>query len=182
MGITQTVAPTVEPVLHDELLLHLRIDDDEETGLIESINAAARQMVETDTGLQLRQATYAQTFDCFTSVMLLSVGPVLAVSSIQYIDTDGNTQTLASSEYKTVINLQRGRVHQAYNVVYPSIRHEVDAVTITYTTGYATVPDWAKAAIKLVAGELYENRQPGEKMPSWDTYKRLIGPHKIRVA
>ena len=88
--------------------------------------------------------------------------PLVSVTGIVYVDTDGADQTLGSSVYRVDTVNEPGRITLEYNQSWPSTREVTNAVTITYQAGYgkaAAVPDDVKAAIKLLVGHLYEHRE-----------------------
>lgn len=161
MGLTQTVAPTEEPVTLDEAKLHLRVDVKDDDAYITALIEAARLWVESYTKRQLVTATYALTLDAFPTKIILPRPNALTVSSITYTDTDGDSQTLASSQYTLTIDGVFGCIVEAYNVSWPSTRDIPNAVTVTYTAGYgaaSAVPESAKVAVKMLLSDLYERR------------------------
>jgi len=107
-----------------------------------------------------RQRTYV--LDSFPPIIRPPYPPLVSVDSIKYIDINGIEQTLDSAEYDVDITTEPGRIKPAYEKSWPSIRTVMNAVTITYTAGYASkdaVPFDIKAAILLIIGHLYENRE-----------------------
>jgi hypothetical protein len=125
--------PYAEPVHLDEMKLHLRVDIDDDDTLIASIIRAAREHVESFTGRQLVAATWKLFLDEFPTqcgwsemsnaywrrwrddpygwnAIRLGHSPLIAVDSIQYVDTNGATQTLASSVYTVDANTEPARI------------------------------------------------------------------------
>lgn len=107
--------------------------------------------------------TREQTFDCFPAGgMLLEYPPLVSVSSVKYVDLDGNEQTWDSSNYYVDTDSIYGSVTAAYNVTYPSTRNVKNAVRVRYVCGYANaaaVPAATKQAMLLLIGSLYEHRE-----------------------
>ncbi len=172
MGLTQTVAPLIEPVSLAEAKLHLRVEEavTEEDALITTLIEAAREDVESFTGRQLCVATWAYTLDAFPARMKLPRPPLISVSSIQYVDSNGETQTVSTDDYVVYTNTEPGRIGLAYNATWPTTRRIPDAVTVTYLAGYDPggssasddadeVPARAKAAIKLLVADMFEHRE-----------------------
>ncbi len=92
----------------------------------------------------------------------LDHSPVVSVDSLQYIDQDGVTQTLASSAYKLDSVTAPARLVPAYGTTWPTTRNEINAVSVTYTCGFgaaAAVPETIKRWMLLRIGALYENRE-----------------------
>jgi len=71
--------------------------------------------------------------------------PLQAVSAINYVDTSGATQLLASSGYQVDSSREVARIVPAYAQTWPSTRAQLDAVTITFTAGYGPVTSVAAA-------------------------------------
>lgn len=181
-------APTEEPVSIDEAKTHCRIENTEENGYVQGLIVAARQMVENYTNRALITQTWKAYFDRFPigyNPVDLPKAPVQSVTSITYVDSDGDTQTLASSEYTVDTDSEPGRFYLAYNKTWPSVRNVAKAVTVTFTAGYGDaedVPDAIKQAMFLMIGHLYENREvlspvKLEEVPM--AFKALLSPYRI---
>lgn len=164
MGLKRTVDAATEPVTLTEAKLHVRQDGTADDDLITSLIKAARETVENITGRALITQTWRMTMDAFPSdgVIWVPRPNLLTVTSITYTDSNGATQTLASTEYVVDVDSLPGRIHRAYNVSWPDTRAVPNAVTVTFTAGYGAaslVPESYKAAIKLLVGNWYENRE-----------------------
>lgn len=162
--LRRTVSPSLEPVTLAELKLQARIDGDDEDSGHEAKLVAAREKVESDTQRAFVTQTWQLTLDRFPSQIELDVCPVLAVSGITYINTDGDLTTLATSLYTANVSGEPGRIRPAYGTVFPSVRSNYPgAVTVTFTAGYgsgaSTTPQSAKHAILLLAAHWNENRE-----------------------
>lgn len=179
MGLAQTVAPTEEPLSLEEAKLHLREDGVGQNTLISTLIIVARRYVETYLNQQLVTATWALTLDQFPSLGQKDKGfawsyfdgeairppmpPLIAVSSIVYIATDGTSTTLAASLYQVDAKARPGRIEPAYQEVWPATRSILNAVTVTYTAGYgaaSAVPQTIKQAMKILIAFDYFNRVP----------------------
>jgi uncharacterized phiE125 gp8 family phage protein len=160
-------APAVEPLTLTEAKLHLRVDHTTDDDLITSLIVAARQYAENYTQRCFITQTWDLKLDAFpVGDILLVKPPVASVTSITYVDTDGTTQTLSSALYRTDLPTgpwaQRGRIEPAYGESWPSTRALSNAVTVRCVHGYGlavSVPDPIKAALKLLIGHWYENRE-----------------------
>lgn len=133
---------------------------------ISSLIKAARIYCETVTGRAFITRTLVYKLDAFPSCeseIRLPRPNLLSVASVQYIDTNGDTQTFSSSDYSVDTASLPGRIILGYGESWPSTRSQPNAVTITYTAGYgparSDVPETIKAAIKLKLADLYENRE-----------------------
>lgn len=163
MALTLTTVPGEEPITLAEAKSHLRVTTDDDNALLEALISAARQLVETHTNRALITQTWQWRLDTFPSWGLrIPHAPLVSVSSIQYVDGDGATQTLATTEYTVDAKSDPGRITPAYGKSWPNTRWQMNAVIITFVAGYgnaAAVPYQIKQAMLLVLGELYERRE-----------------------
>lgn len=139
MALIQTVVPASEPITLNEARLHVRVDDTAEDTLITRNIRAARAYAETFTGRQLVTATYQRTLSNFAGTIKLRPSPLQSVSNITYVDSNGDTQTVATSIYSVDTYGLIGSVYPAYGQSWPSSRGMPNDVTIIFKAGHATV-------------------------------------------
>ena len=159
--------PAQEPVGLEEMKAHSRIDDVDNDAIISGLIVAARRWVETLTHRALITQTFVLKIDRFpgpvTTVIELPGGNTQTLTSIAYLDDNGDSQTWAAFNYIADLVSQPALVGLAYNIDWPSIREWELPVTITYSAGYGDdpgdVPEELRTAIKMLAAELYENRE-----------------------
>lgn len=126
---------------------------------------SARLEAETLTGRAFVTQTLRYTANRFPckNVIYLPRPNLIAVSSIQYVDTNGDTQTWDSSNYGVSTGSLPGFVYLSYGKSWPSTRCQPDAVTITYTAGYgparSDVPEDIKSLVKLILGDAWNIRE-----------------------
>ena len=87
---------------------------------------------------------------------------LVSVESVTYTDTNGVLQTLPTDQYLVDNISEPGCITPAPNTYWPNTQNRVNAVKISYTSGYgnaAAVPAGVKAWILLRAAALYENRE-----------------------
>ena len=89
----------------------------------------------------------------------LEMGPVATITSIKYTDTAGTEQTITSTDYALSLYGNANQVAPTYGDYWPLTQDIPNAVRIRYVTGYTTAPYAVKAAILLLVGHLYENRE-----------------------
>lgn len=165
---TQYTPPYAEPISVDEMKIHLRLESTftDDDALVTSLIKTAREYVETFTQRQLVAATWKLYLNQFPQVcswwnwesgnnysgryrrwlddpygvdaIRLGHAPLMGVTSIAYVDTDGATQTLATSVYTVDKNTEPARIVLAYGQSWPSTRPQMNAVTVTYIAGFAT--------------------------------------------
>lgn len=109
----------------------LRLTSSDDDDSLRLFIAAIRHQTETYLGQTLVTTTWQYKLDSFDSEICLPMGPVQSISSIQYVDTDGVTQTLAADQYQSDIE----RVKPSYGNSWPSTRDQYSAVTIEYVSG-----------------------------------------------
>lgn len=162
MSVTLVTAAAFNPVTLAEVKEHLRVDDADEDTLIQAYIDAATEQVQSFTSRQFVTATYDLFLDAFPKVIRIPRAPTQSVTSISYIDADGSSQTLGTAVYDTDFNSEPARVVEADGQSWPSIRGDINSVTVRFVAGYGiadTVPDRAKVAIKMLAADMYENRE-----------------------
>ncbi len=161
MGLLLTTHPTVEPVSVDEVRAALSVTDSDHDAHLSKLVRAARRRAEAYTYRAFISQAWRLTLDRFPSEIWLPRPPLLSVTNIQYVDTDGVTQTVASSVYRVTANSEPARVTVEYNQTWPTPRNVTECVTINYTAGYGTnptdVPEEARQAIILMAGEWFDH-------------------------
>ncbi len=181
------------PVTLAEAKEHLRVDSSDEDTLITSLIYAATDFVSGRNGYTGR-ALLPQTWDAYFSKfddIELPLPPCISVASITYKDTDSASQTLATSVYTVNTARQPALVTLKPIQTWPATDESWDAVKIRFTCGYAggspareAVPYSIKAAIKLVIGDLYQNREGGNlvngaKYEINPTVKALLNPYRV---
>lgn len=177
------VPPTVEPVSVAEVQVHLRVDSDTDEDLVAALAIAAREWCEMATGRQFCTATLRTKLSGFPAEgsIPLPRAPVTAVSSVGYIDSAGDSQTLAGSGYVVATDLAPAEIALAPGSSWPTTAARPDAVTVTYTAGYggpAQVPQPLRAAILLKCQALYD-RDPKEAEMLDAAAMSLLGPYRV---
>ena len=159
-----TSDPSVEPITTAEAKTHLRIDSSDEDTLIGNYITAARKLCENLARRSFITQTITMKLDGFSGgEILLPRSPAQSVTSIQYIDTDGATQTWSSSLYDVDVNSNPARVTPIYDEDFPDTRAEANAVTVTFVAGFGDattdVPEEIRLLIRLMVGHWFENRE-----------------------
>lgn len=166
-GKNLVTAPVLLPLTLGRVKNHLKLDDDltADDAKISGLIRTATSLVETITNRALITQTWDFYYDHFPCDRFLEVPkPKLqSITSISYVDTAGDTQTWSSSLYDVDIRQTPGRIAPAYSEIWPTIRCEMNAVTVRAVVGYGAnpgdVPEDIRDAMLLIIGHLYENRQ-----------------------
>ena len=161
MTFVVSTTPATEPVTLEEAKVQCRIEntfeDDEITGII----IAARIQAQLNLNRAIITQTIDSYYDCFQNFFELP--PLQSVSSITYLDSNGDSQTLATSQYVVDSKSIPARVTPAYGVSWPSTYDQTNAVTIQFIAGYGAasdVPESIKQWIKLQVSHYFDNRNP----------------------
>lgn len=167
-----TAQATAEPVTVEEVKTFLAVTSNDHDSMLALLIQAAREAIEAKTGLRLLSQTVKQywdewptKYDGLTLVPQsweLGLAPVSSVTSIQYIDKDGVTQTWATTNYTADVKSRPARIVATDSVDYPELDDAPNAVIATYVVGFsnvASVPAKLKMAIMQTAAFLYENRE-----------------------
>lgn len=156
MPLKLITGPVTEPLTLEEAKVHLRVDGSDDDAYIGALIIAAREVVEGATSRQLLPATWELALDDFEASITLDKAPFKEMVSVKHIDADGTEQTIAAEGY-TLDDYS----NPAKLVVtdLPTVKDTPNAVKIRFIAGSESVPEAIKAAMKLIIGNLYENRQ-----------------------
>lgn len=162
-SIERTAGPTSEPVTIDEAKTQARITATADDAYVLSLIKAAREQVETDARKVLTTQTFVQRLDQFPGEYIrLERTPVSSVTSITYLDSNGDSQTLSTDVWELDAKRTVPRIWLKYNQTWPVTRDIQNAVTITFVAGYggaSAVPQIAKQAMALQIGSWYRDRE-----------------------
>lgn len=166
-SLTQSTPPASEPLTLTEAKTHLRVSGSTEDALITSLISAAREMAEAYTSRQFITATYTMKIEDFPvgeGPISLPRTPLGSVSSVTYLSTTGTSTTLSTDVYEVLSDNTRASIVLKPGQSWPNTRTEQrEAVTITFTAGYGAattdVPESARAAMLLIVGTLFDNRE-----------------------
>ncbi|HMR01762.1 MAG TPA: head-tail connector protein [Candidatus Competibacter phosphatis] len=170
VSLDLVTAPAEEPMTTAEAKSHLRVDSSSEDALIDAYVAAARSFYEEAIWRALITQTWALRLEQWPwgDSILLPRPPLQSVTSITYVDSDGDTNTMSSGDY-TVYAQDPGRVWLGYSKSWPSATlRPGPAITITFVAGYGDAEDVQeidKQAVRLILGHFYENREEVVAIP-----------------
>lgn len=166
--------PASEPVSLDEAKAQCRVSGTDEDSYLTALIAVAREKVEIDSERALISQTRRMWLDefptCGYQIVDIPLKPLTALTSVQYIDTEGNWQTFSSTKYVADLVSSPSRIQPVYGQIWPlTLPLTPNAVKITFTCGAASaaaVPAMAKHAMKLLIGHWFENREAVGKVPA----------------
>lgn len=167
----RTTAPAELPVSAEEAKAHLRVPASNTTddAYIASCLAAAVERIDGHAGILGRglvTQTWKQSFDGWpvTGIFRLPFPNIDADSVVlTYLDRLGDEQIVADTLYEVLEDAQGTFVLLRSAFTSPSLEDDRAApVWLTFDAGYgaaSAVPAPIKAAILLMVGDLYENRE-----------------------
>lgn len=188
--LIKTVQPTSEPVSLAEAQLHLRLDTSgspashPDDSLVEVLISAARENAEQYINSTIAESTYSMQTTVNADYVSLQTFPVTNIASVTYVDGAGSIQTVNPSTYSINNYYRPARLYFTSTIAQD--------LTITFTAGYTDgqipnqfpTPAGVKAAILLMVGNLYENRESVSNMQSYERPQSaiyLLTPHRINM-
>lgn len=143
MVALRLIAPPAAYVLSAyELKQHARIDFDDEDLLVSGYLQQAHEWLEEVSGRAIVTQTWEYSLDCFPGpyeTIEIPKPPLQQVLSLQYVDDQGTTQTLATSKYQVDTSSEPGRIKPAYGECWPwTLPGRLNAVTIQFVAGSVT--------------------------------------------
>lgn len=178
------VTPPAPVVTLAEAKAHLRVRHSDEDALIEAYIAAATAHIEGPDGWlgrSLGDQVLEAYADVFRDCMRLPFGPVTEVISVKYLAGTGDEVVVLPGEYE----LRGWLLGSAFGKRWPSVLSHPEAVRIQYRAGYADLPPPIRAAILLMVGDLYANRETAaagsgsSAIPMSMTVEALLSPFRV---
>jgi|CXWL01.1.fsa_nt_gi uncharacterized phiE125 gp8 family phage protein len=165
-SIAVTTAPTVEPVSVAEAKEAARVESSAYDDRFRRWIKFAREMVEADAARALQTQTCKLYIDRFPAKEIeIHNPPVQSITSVQYVDSAGVTQTVAAGDYQTDLVAEPCLILPVFGEVWPVAKSgTLQAVIVTYMAGYASVvlcPSIAKEAILLLVKDWWEGGTVG---------------------
>ncbi len=181
MALVITDAPADELLSIEDAKRHLRLFDGSLDDEVAALVRASRDYCERWTGRTLRKSTERElTLDgWWCKEQKLPWPPLIAVESVTYYDEDNASQTLAAGNYVVELSTDGGgRIVWAADAEIPSVYSRPDAITITFTAGYANadaIPPVALQAMKTKITEMWGAGSEGELKAAMSATDRLLG-------
>ena len=179
--------PAVEPLSYDELKAYpgLRLQNDDEMAHITALIMAARQKVESDTGLRLITQAWDLYLDTFpTDAILIPIGPLQSVTTIKTTSVAGVQSTVTATNYQVDIASNPPRITLSDAGAWPGDIRLRQGIVIRLVVGYGTsgaaVPAPLLEAMRLAIRCWYAplGGTPVALPPPWMGYDALIAPYR----
>lgn len=163
---TVVTAATIYPISLSEAKDHLRLSTDHDDLRVRGLIKVATEVLENTTGRSFINRTLRHIKPCFNDtreVIYLPRPPLVSITTLDYFDIDGASQTVASGNYQVYVsNEVQGFVKPEPGFSWPATelnRH--NAVTIDYVAGYGTertdVPESARQWMLMLIRHWYDN-------------------------
>jgi uncharacterized phiE125 gp8 family phage protein len=159
--------PAAAPISIQEIRAQCRVDDASEDALLMAYVRAATDAVEQMTGLRLIDQTWEYAIDAFPERcgwIRLPLAPLLALTSIVYLDAQGVAQTLPVTTYLLggLGSTTPARIILAPNQTWPSNWHGVGSVIIRFRAGWIDhngAPEALRQAVMMLAAYWFSQRE-----------------------
>lgn len=181
------VTPPAPVVTLEEAKRHLRVDGDDEDALVQAyIDAATGHIDGPDgwlgraIGKQILEARFGS--GCGASVRL-PFPPFIELVSVSYHDADGVEQMADLGDLEAM-GSDLMPVRGGWPWSAGTLRRE--GVRVRYRAGYEIAPAPIRAAILLMVGDLYRNRETVAAtamtaVPMSTTVENLLGPYRVYI-
>lgn len=170
----------VLPVSLSAVRLALRIDDTDADGELTRLIKSAVDHYQGwggILGVSLIEQDWRQDFDGFAQYMSLPIGPAQSITSVKWRSEDGQTATVADSDYALATDSGgRATVRFLNGYSVPSGLYETGAVSVEYKAGWPvgedsapTTPEDIKTGIILHVQKHFDDAAKS----NWDVLDRV---------
>lgn len=164
------ITPPADPLITlDDAKRHVGASDyDEADEILADLIESATDLIEGPSGVgrAMVTQTWRGTLDSLPSSFSIPLGPVQSITSISYVDPDGVSQTIPSTDYHT--DFDRHPALVAFYSVPPATARVPGAVKVTFVAGYgdpADTPAKVRHAARLLIGSWFKNREADTAAP-----------------
>lgn len=142
MPLIQITAPATTPVSVAEVKAAGRIDGSEFDSQLAIIIPGITRNAEALIGRVIVPRTMELVLDDFPVGEIDLILPnVISIASVKYVDTAGNTQTLAPSAYSLDADSTPCWLLPAIDTAWPDAIASANAVRVRFDAGFSTVPE-----------------------------------------
>lgn len=140
------------PIPIDILRTRLRIEVESDDTDLAALCIAAGELIERETGVLLRSQTVVEKIASWRRTVLRK-GPISAITSVSYTDTNGAPQTLPAAEWFT---FEDDELIVLDFDTSAAIKENTQP-TVTYVAGFTDVPHALQQCIVALVGAWYNN-------------------------
>ena len=187
MALFRTSGPDAEPLTTTECKAHLRVSHSSDDELLAGLIRAAREDVESATGMALINQSWRLALDAWPSQGCVPIArhPVREILSVTIYGSEGEASLLDPASYQLDPLSRPARLHFETR---PSPGIAMNGVEIDFRAGYgeagADVPDLLKRAMMLLVAHWYEFRAEygaaDQPVSLPEGYQRLVAGFRAR--
>lgn len=177
MLLRRTAAGTT-PVSLIEAKAHLRWTNEDEDSTVEGMLLAAVAMVGEMAGRALTSETWVLACDTLSGDLVLPKSPVTGVTSVKYYDAADTIQTATLGDYYVFTSDDYTTVRPKSGA-WPIYSTRADALQVTFTAGYTTIPKELRQAVLLAVGDMYMNRGDVGGAGASAAIEALVSLHRL---
>jgi uncharacterized phiE125 gp8 family phage protein len=158
----QLITPAAPVVTFGDANAHLRLDGDtDQQAYVEGLIAAATAHLEAVTNQAFGSQTWELTLSTFPAgEILLPLGPLISVASVEYDDVDSVEVTIAAENYIADTARNPGWVVPVSGYSWPTTATGgINAVRVQFQAGRSLILPQVKPAVLLLVGHWFENRE-----------------------
>jgi uncharacterized phiE125 gp8 family phage protein len=151
------------PVALADAKKHLKVSGTAEDDLITLYLQAATEMAESYLGIRLINTVIEEMYEEFSEISFLRF-PAQTITSIKYDADDDTEKTVSTSIYTLNTYTEPQIILRNVGEEWPiDLADKNNRIRVRYTAGFgsapSSVPANIRAAILIILGELYENRE-----------------------
>lgn len=187
MNYTITPATTDSYCTLVQALKHLKLDDrdgdgniitpQEDQDEVSDMIASAIAQVENHCKPIFMARDYVMNIEAWQAKVLFPFYPVNSITAVEYIDVDGNYQTLPVDNFKLVSYASTRESKVIFKGDLPEIKEDTE-ITIKGSCGTNKVPADVKKAVKLLIGDSDTYREDRPVPGSDRAVNALLRPYK----
>lgn len=166
MGLTLTQSAAGGPVTVAQVKAYIGIESSEWDAMLADSIAAATGLAQDYLGKAIGSQEWALSLDGFADEIELPLGPVTEVGAVTYLDETRATQILDDGIYILDLVSTPQRLVRDPEESWPDTANVPNAVTVAFTTGFATAPAQVKQAINATVASWYRERETAGAMPA----------------
>lgn len=177
--------PEGEPVSLEEAKAHLRLETEEEDGLLLRLIEAARREVEASARRLMLRQVWRLYLDAWPrgGTVMLPFAPLKSVLSVTVFDADGEAHDVPATDYLVDLAGAPGRL-KLRRTIKPG--RAMNGIEIDVDAGYGEpedVPAPLRHAVLMLAAHWFENREAVTAQPSLAAMplglERAIAPYRV---
>lgn len=171
------------PLTLDGVKDYLQETESDNDALINQLIESATDWIERKINRCLMTTVFEQYLSVWPACNLVRIkwNPVQTLTSVKYVDANGDEQTISSSNYATWIRDEVMYISFNDDYTWPTTKTVPDAFKIRFTAGYNPpdrIPAPIKNALLLRIRKAYDNRQD-EVHEGKTASDYLLEPYKI---